>query len=209
MKAANFLNVLLAVAVVLLCAKLYLVEARMARDAGGSAAAPAIAGEPPAAPGEEETVVVESAGATGYGGPVPVVVEVKDGVVVRVSPKLPNDESPMFFRKLEEVGLWRAWNGMTVEEASTAKVDAVASATYSSEAAIANVRAAVAAAAGKASDGEKKGAGGGAASASDFALGALGAGALEAIAGLVPSGDGGEGGPVATRPNGDGGHGEK
>ena len=205
MKAANFLNVVLAVAVVWLCAKVY----RLERGWVGE-----IAGEPPAPPGEGSIVVAAglATGATGYGGPVPVEVEVKDGVVVRVSPKLPNDETPMFFQKLEEAGLWRAWDGMTVEEASTAKVDAVASATYSSRAAIANVRAAVAVAvaAGKGAVGvsagptaavEGKGAGAAALSASDFALAALGAGA-ETLAGLVPTaGDGGEGGPAAARPN--------
>lgn len=210
MKAANFLNVVLAAAVVWLCAKVY----RLERGRVGE-----IAGEPPAPPGEGSIVVAAglATGATGYGGPVPVEVEVKDGVVVRVSPKLPNDETPMFFQKLEEAGLWRAWDGMTVEEASTAKVDAVASATYSSRAAIANVRAAAAVAAGKGPVGVSAGpaaAGGGkvagpvALSASDFALSALGAGA-EAVAGLVPTaGDGGEDGPAVAPPNGDGGHGE-
>ena len=86
-------------------------------------------------------------GVTGFGGPVPVLVEVKDGVVAGVSPKLPNDETPGFFKRLEEAGLWKAWDGLPVEVAATARVDAVTSATYSSEAAIANVRAALEAAA--------------------------------------------------------------
>ena len=77
---------------------------------------------------------------------MPVVVEVKDGVVASVAPKLPNDETPGFFRRLDEAGLWKAWDGLPVEVAATARVDAVTSATYSSKAAIENVRAALEAA---------------------------------------------------------------
>ncbi len=50
----------------------------------------------------------------------------------------------MFFEMLEEAGLWNAWNGLPVSVAATARVDAVTSATYSSKAAIENVRAALA-----------------------------------------------------------------
>ena len=83
---------------------------------------------------------------SGYAGPVPVVVRVEDGRVVSVAPKLPNEESPMFFDMLEDAGLWRAWNGLSPKEAATKQVDVVTSATYSSRAAIANARAAFAAA---------------------------------------------------------------
>ena len=83
---------------------------------------------------------------SGYAGPVPVVVCVEDGRVVSVAPKLPNEESPMFFDMLEDAGLWRAWNGLSPKEAATKQVDVVTSATYSSRAAIANARAAFAAA---------------------------------------------------------------
>ena len=84
---------------------------------------------------------------SGYGGPVPVVVRVEGGRVASVAPKLPNDETPMFFGQLETAGLWRAWDGLPPEVAATTRVDAVTSATYSSLAAIANARAASAAAA--------------------------------------------------------------
>ena len=84
---------------------------------------------------------------SGYGGPVPVAVTIRDGAVAGVSPVLPNDETPLFFSSLEDVGLWKKWNGLPVEVAVTARVDAVTGATYSSNAAIANVRAALAAAA--------------------------------------------------------------
>ena len=83
-------------------------------------------------------------GVFGYGGPVPVTVTIRDGVVAGVRPVLPNDETPLFFSSLEEAGLWKKWNGMPVEVAVTARVDAVTGATYSSNAAIANVRTALA-----------------------------------------------------------------
>lgn len=192
MKAANFLNVLLAAALLLLCAKLHLKSAPPSADA-----APA----PPA-----DALVVDSTllapGVTGYGGPVPVEVEVRDGLVVRVSPKLPNDETPAFFDRLEAAGFWQSWDGLPVEAAATARVDAVTSATYSSRAALANVRAALAAAAGlpapepppaaEASAGRphahRHGASpGGPPSSTDFALSALGPGAADAIAAQIPS----------------------
>ena len=88
--------------------------------------------------------------AMGYGGPVPVVVRVEGGRVASVEPKLPNEESPLFFGMLGDAGLWHAWDGLPPEVAVTARVDAVASATYSSRAAIANARAAFATAASSA-----------------------------------------------------------
>ena len=84
---------------------------------------------------------------SGYGGPVPVAVTIRDGVVTEVRPVLPNDETPLFFGTLEEAGLWKKWNGLPVEVAVTTRVDAVTGATYSSNAAIANVRTALATAA--------------------------------------------------------------
>ena len=83
----------------------------------------------------------------GFAGPVPVEVEVRDGLVARVAPKLPNAETPGFFGMLESAGLWHAWDGLPVGVAATSHVDAVTSATFSSKAAIANVRAALAEAA--------------------------------------------------------------
>ena len=100
---------------------------------------------------EDGALVIDSSSlasdVSGYGGPVPVAVTIRDGIVAEVKPVLPNDETPLFFGTLDEAGLWRKWNGMPVEVAVTARVDAVTGATYSSNAAIANVRAALAAAA--------------------------------------------------------------
>ena len=138
MKAANFLNIVLALALLILCTRLHLTAAPAA-DAPAGAAEPAVQ-------------IIDSTdlapGATGFGGPVPVEVEIREGVVARVFPKLPNDETPAFFERLEAAGFWQSWDGLPVAEAATARVDAVTSATYSSKAAIAHVRAALASAAG-------------------------------------------------------------
>lgn len=141
MKTSTFLNVVLAAALVLLAAKLRFVGTCGAADAPESAAA-----APAGAAVFDSTGLVP--GVRGYGGPVPVEVEVRDGRVARVAPKLPNDETPAFFGRLEEKGFWRSWDGLPVEVAATSRVDAVTGATYSSEAAIANVRAALAIASG-------------------------------------------------------------
>ena len=166
MKAADYINVLLATALVILCIKLY--ETRealaeiVARDSPAKSAESVSHAESAENAESENTrhsslvtrhsepVVIDSTdlapGVSGFGGPVPVLVEVKDGVVASVAPKLPNDETPGFFRRLDEAGLWKAWDGLPVEVAATARVDAVTSATYSSKAAIENVRAALEAA---------------------------------------------------------------
>ena len=145
MKAANFLNIVLALALLLLCAKLHVVNLPSAAgDVDGKPAA-----DEAAAPSVQIIDSTDLApGATGFGGPVPVEVEIREGVVARVSPKLPNDETPAFFERLEAAGFWQSWDGLPVAEAATARVDAVTSATYSSKAAIAHVRAALASAAG-------------------------------------------------------------
>lgn len=148
MKAANFVNVLLSIAVVILCALLYAEKTSRAETAERISRAEA------AETAEAAGVTIDSTGlapdVTGYGGPVPVVVELTNGIVARVEPKLPNDETPAFFERLEKAGLWRAWDGLPAGVAATTRVDAVTSATYSSEAAIANVRAALESAAGTA-----------------------------------------------------------
>ena len=158
MKAANFLNVLLAIAVGLLSALLYAEKRSHAESAefvshaefAESAESASTAAAPTAQAAGEANVTIDSTGlapgVTGFGGPVPVTVELTNGVVARVAPKLPNDETPVFFARLEAAGLWKAWDGLPAEVAATTRVDAVTSATYSSEAAIANVRAALASA---------------------------------------------------------------
>lgn len=80
---------------------------------------------------------------SGYGGPVPLEIYVTEGKIDSII-ALSNSESPRFFSRLESSGLTRAWNGKTLKEAETLKVDAVTGATYSSNAYIENVRAGVA-----------------------------------------------------------------
>ena len=162
MKAANLVNVLLSIALVFLCIELHETREALAELVARESHAQSTHAESAELVSHAESaesapaagaasVTIDSTGLapgiTGFGGPVPVLVEVKDGVVAGVSPKLPNDETPGFFKRLEDAGLWKAWDGLPVEVAATARVDAVTSATYSSEAAIANVRAALEAAA--------------------------------------------------------------
>ena len=102
------------------------VERQTAPDAGANAAVHLL---------DDGSVVVNSTSlapdVSGYGGPVPVVVTLREGRVAQVQPVLPNDETPLFFGTLEEAGFWRAWDGLTASVAVTARVDAVTGATYS------------------------------------------------------------------------------
>ena len=75
----------------------------------------------------------------GYNGTTPLTITIKDDKVVKVE-ALENTETPRFFEHLKKNGLLDAWNGMTVDDALNAKVDAVAGATFSSNAVIENVR---------------------------------------------------------------------
>ena len=74
----------------------------------------------------------------GYNGPTPLNIYIKGDKIEKVE-ALPNDETPRFFDMVKS-GLLNKWNGMTVKEAATAKVDAVTGATYSSNAVKENVR---------------------------------------------------------------------
>lgn len=78
----------------------------------------------------------------GYAGPVPLEIYVSDDRIDSIH-SLANSESPGFFKRLDEEGLTRAFDGKTLAEASSLNVDAVSGATYSSTAYIANVRAGV------------------------------------------------------------------
>lgn len=89
----------------------------------------------------EFTVSSEGAGVEpeGFNGPVPVEVTFVDGKVAKVTP-LANDETPRFFALLTDAGFFSRWDGMTAAQAAETQIDAISGATYSSEAAIANVR---------------------------------------------------------------------
>lgn len=73
----------------------------------------------------------------GFGGQVPLEIELKNGKVAGVN-ALKNSESPEFFCKASQ--LLNRWNGCTPAEGLALKVDAVSGATYSSKAIIANMR---------------------------------------------------------------------
>ena len=76
----------------------------------------------------------------GYGGPVPLRIQVsKDGVVAAIEAE-PNAETPDFFNQAKL--LLTRWQGKTIDVAmaETDKVDAVSGATFSSNAIIANMQ---------------------------------------------------------------------
>lgn len=87
------------------------------------------------------TMVVSTAAlakdVSGFGGPVPLNVYVKDGKVVKIE-ALPNSETPEFFGKASAI--LSRWNGKNIEEAVKMQVDGVSGATFSSKAIIENAR---------------------------------------------------------------------
>lgn len=74
----------------------------------------------------------------GYNGPTPLNIYIKGDKIQKIE-ALPNDETPSFFDRVK-TNLLNKWNGMTVKQASEAKIDAVTGATYSSNAVKENVR---------------------------------------------------------------------
>lgn len=75
----------------------------------------------------------------GYNGPTPLLITIAKDKIVKVE-ALENSETPGFFQRMKDGGMLERWNGKTVDEALSAQVDAVAGATYSSNAVIENVR---------------------------------------------------------------------
>lgn len=75
---------------------------------------------------------------SGYGGRVPLEIYLKDGKVVRVK-ALKNSETPDFFQVASS--LLTRWNGKTIDEAISMKVDGVSGATFSSRGIIGNMKA--------------------------------------------------------------------
>ena len=74
----------------------------------------------------------------GYNGPTPLVITIEKDKIVKVE-ALENVETPGFFDRTKKGGMLQRWDGMTVDEALNAKVDAVAGATFSSNAVMENV----------------------------------------------------------------------
>ncbi len=79
----------------------------------------------------------------GYAGPTPVKITARDGIIESVEP-LKNNETPPFFADVVKSGLFEKWQGMSLTEAATAKMDAVSGSTLSSAAVIKNVQIAAA-----------------------------------------------------------------
>lgn len=74
---------------------------------------------------------------SGYGGPVPLKIYIKNGRVDHVE-ALKNSESPEFFGQASK--LLTRWNGKTIDEALQMKVDGVSGATFSSRGIIGNMQ---------------------------------------------------------------------
>ncbi len=78
----------------------------------------------------------------GFNGRTPVEIALVNGRIVYVM-ALQNTETPAYFNLVKESGLFEKLNGLTVDEALATELDAVSGATYSSEAVIGNIRAAL------------------------------------------------------------------
>lgn len=74
----------------------------------------------------------------GFGGQTPIKIYIKDDVVQKVE-AAENAETPSFWDEVVKAGLFESWNGMTLSDAATAKIDAVSGATMSSVSVIENV----------------------------------------------------------------------
>ena len=74
----------------------------------------------------------------GYNGPVPLKIYIKKNKIEKIE-VLKNQETPKYLVKAKNA-LLNAWDGLTVKEAKTKKVDAVTGATFTSDAIIKNVQ---------------------------------------------------------------------
>ena len=68
----------------------------------------------------------------GYAGATPLRIVLDENNVIKEVKLLGNDETPRFVQRVVEGGVFDAWNGMTIDEALKANVDAVSGATYTS-----------------------------------------------------------------------------
>ena len=75
----------------------------------------------------------------GYNGPTPLLITIENDKVTKVE-ALENSETPRFFEHMTKGGILNSWDGMSVDDALNAKVDAVAGATFSSNAVIKNMQ---------------------------------------------------------------------
>ena len=70
----------------------------------------------------------------GYNGPTPLLIVLDTEGRIQNVVLRDNQETPRFAQKVEQSGLYKAWDGLTVEEALGKQVDAISGATYTSEA---------------------------------------------------------------------------
>lgn len=74
----------------------------------------------------------------GFKGNTPLKIYIKSNKIVKIEP-LANRESPNYFAKVKQ-GLLNKWYGMKASKASTAQVNGVTGATFSSKAVKENVK---------------------------------------------------------------------
>ena len=74
----------------------------------------------------------------GFKGNTPLKIYIKSNKIVKIEP-LTNRETPQYFAKVKQ-GLLGKWQGMKASKASTAQVDGVTGATFSSKAVKENVK---------------------------------------------------------------------
>ena len=74
----------------------------------------------------------------GFKGNTPLKIYIKRNKIVKIEP-LTNRETPKYFAKVKQ-GLLGKWQGMKASKASTAQVDGVTGATFSSKAVKENVK---------------------------------------------------------------------
>lgn len=80
----------------------------------------------------------------GFAGATPLFIYIGENGTVMAIAAADNEETPSFFESAWN-GIAKKWNGLTIKSAAALEVDAVSGATFSSNAVIANVRAALAA----------------------------------------------------------------
>lgn len=68
----------------------------------------------------------------GYNGNTPLVIALDAEGRIKQVVMLPNHETPRFVERVVDGGLFKAWDGLTVEEALGKNVDAINGATYTS-----------------------------------------------------------------------------
>lgn len=68
----------------------------------------------------------------GYAGATPLRIVLNENNTIKEVKLLGNDDTPRFVQRVVDGGLLDSWNGMTVDQALQATVDAVSGATYTS-----------------------------------------------------------------------------